>query len=761
MTDRRFTLVVWLLGFVLAGLFFWPLVTGGGFVGGDIYSYYFPQKIFYAEQLQQGHSPFWNDRVGHGYPMLAESQAGVFYPPHLVLYTWLDVNTAYSLSHLLHYVLAFVFTVGYARRFGVVRVGALLTGLVFVYGWFPCRSCWEWAITGGAWLPAALWSVECLLQTRRWRFAGLLAGVLAVQMLAGHFQLAWITQLVLVVYVPCRLWWVRVEAELLPSRARWRAGVLLLVSGGLAIGLAAMQLLPTWEFRRVSQRAEVGADHPLQFGSIPAWYWSQAVMPFKWYSPTTNRTAALQAEPPIPGVATNEGEAHLYFGLAPLLLAVIGIGAAFGRGDPRWIFWLLLGMLALFFTTGRLVPFVDWLPGFSFFQGPGRYGIVVTLAMALLAGEAAGRWLTTHATGRLGVVVAWLGALAAMGSTWWLVEMTWMVYETHPEAPPPPDWLPPVAVTLGGLVMCMASVAIGIYLESRARSSMVVAGRRLALATVAVATVCDLWLVSHMVQFTDVIDNPPISRLSESPVRRQLAESDLPTRVFAPMANFPTVLGTASTPVYFTFGPSEYTRRDLVMPSSAVEDPDDSFVPQTDAQMDWLERSGVTHIISYKAIDAARWPVEEIWRGRDPVMNPALGRQSPLYLYRLTGGRGRVSWDLPDEGNTVDEFSETGSEVTIDVTTRVAGRLVLTELMAEGWQVEVDGEPREVELVEGMFRGVRLQPGESRVRWCYRPPGLYWGLFISGIALLVLATVGLIRHRRPGWLAGLELDEPS
>ena len=112
MTDRRFTLVVWLLGISLAGLFWWPLVTGGGFVGGDIYSYYFPQKTFYAEQLQQGHSPFWNDRVGHGYPMLAESQAGVFYPPHLALYTWLEVNTAYSLSHLLHYVLAFVFTVG-------------------------------------------------------------------------------------------------------------------------------------------------------------------------------------------------------------------------------------------------------------------------------------------------------------------------------------------------------------------------------------------------------------------------------------------------------------------------------------------------------------------------------------------------------------------------------------------------------------------------------------------------------------------------
>ena len=589
MSDRRFTLVAWLLGIALAGLFWWPLVTGGGFVGGDIYSYYFPQKIFYAEQLQRGLSPFWNDRVGHGYPMLAESQAGVFYPPHLALYTWLEVNTAYSLSHLLHYVLAFVFTVGYARRFGIPRFGALLAGLVYVYGWFPTRSCWEWAIIGGTWLPAALWSVECFLQTRRWRFAALLSAVLSVQMMAGHFQLAWITQLVLVVYVPCRLWWVPVMEPLLPSHARWRAGVLLLLSGGLAIGLAALQLLPTWEFRQVSQRAEAGADHPLQFGSIPAWYWTQAVMPFRWYSPTTDRTAALQRDPAIPGVATNEGEAHLYFGLAPFLLAVLGIGSMFRRGDPRGIFWILVGTLALFYTTGRMVPLVDWLPGFSYFQGPGRYGVVVTLAVALLAGEMAGRWLAPVVGGSFRSIVVWSGSLLALGSSWWLVDVTWVVVEANPGVVAAPDWLPSTVLVIGVLGGFVVLAAVGMFLVSRPRVPQVVAGQRLALAILALATVLDLWLVAHLVQFTEVLDDPPISRLASSPVRQALSESKMPARVFAPMANFPTVLGVSATPVYFTFGPSEYTRRDLMMPSSQVDDPDDSFVPQTEAQMDWLE----------------------------------------------------------------------------------------------------------------------------------------------------------------------------
>jgi hypothetical protein len=383
------------------------------------------------------------------------------------------------------------------------------------------------------------------------------------------------------------------------------------------------------------------------------------------------------------------------------------------------------------------------------------------LAVALLAGETVDRVLTASVAAPRRMMVVWVGSLVALVSSWWLVDVTWVVVEANPGVAAPPGWLPSTTLATSVLAVFAAAALAAMYVAGQLWASKVVIGQQLAMAVLALATVLDLWLVAHLVQFTEVLDDPPISRLASSPVRQALSESKMPARVFAPMANFPTVLGVSATPVYFTFGPSEYTRRDLMMPSSQVDDPDDSFVPQTEAQMDWLERAGVTHIVSYKPIDSARWPVQEIWRGRDPVMNSALGRRSPLFLYRLTEGRGRVSWDSGADRNSITGYSGTGSEVVIDVTTRVAGRLVLTELMAEGWQVEVDGEPRKVELVEGMYRGVRLQPGESRVRWHYQPPGLYWGLLISGVALLMLATAGLIRYRKPGWLAGLELNEPS
>jgi hypothetical protein len=45
-------------------LFWWPLASGGGLVGGDTYRYFLPQKVIYAELLRNHELPLWNDSVG-------------------------------------------------------------------------------------------------------------------------------------------------------------------------------------------------------------------------------------------------------------------------------------------------------------------------------------------------------------------------------------------------------------------------------------------------------------------------------------------------------------------------------------------------------------------------------------------------------------------------------------------------------------------------------------------------------------------------
>ena len=90
----------------------------------------------------------------------------------------------------------------------------------------------------------------------------------------------------------------------------------------------------------------------------------------------------------------------------------------------RFVIPLLLGLAAVVYATGWLIPVTRHLPGFSFFMGPGRYGIVAALAVALLAGYSLDRWLSRRPRARWPVLVA-CGVFAATAFDLWFVRCHW------------------------------------------------------------------------------------------------------------------------------------------------------------------------------------------------------------------------------------------------------------------------------------------------------------------------------------------------
>ncbi|HSG69131.1 MAG TPA: hypothetical protein VLA12_01880, partial [Planctomycetaceae bacterium] len=387
------------LGFGLTYLFWSQVWHGGGWIGGDIYTYYFPQKLTYQESLTRGDWALWNDLVAHGYPQLAESQTGVFYPLHLLFYTRFDLCRAYHLNQLLHYVLAFAGTVLLARTLKLSLPAAVLAGVVYTYGWFPARTSLEWAIVGGAWLPFAVWTTERFLVSRAWKFLILLAVILALQLLAGHFVIAFLTILTTLGYSFARTVLFPVKHETTrpnsSSSSTVRPKFRMLAACGVALGcgflLAGVQLVPSWELKQHSQRDE--EFHDVGYGHLPPEYLAQVVAPWKWYSLGDARNEKLQKLDWLAlDSATNTVEAHLYFGLVPFALAIIGLfPISNSRPLDRWqrLVWWGLALLAVSYAMGWWLPLTRQLPGFSFFIGPGRYGLIATLGIALLSAEAA------------------------------------------------------------------------------------------------------------------------------------------------------------------------------------------------------------------------------------------------------------------------------------------------------------------------------------------------------------------------------------
>jgi Bacterial membrane protein YfhO len=736
----------------LAAFFWLPLFSGGGFIGGDVYSYYLPQKVVFAEHLRNAELPLWNDRAGHGYPIVGESQTGAFYPLNVLLYRTLGVNAAYNWNHLIHYGLAFFFTWLYARAIGLCAWSSGLTALTFVYAWFPSRCCWEWAIVGGAWMPAAFWCVEQFLNTLRWRHLIGLTAVLTLQLLAGHFNLAFLTLLAIVPYVALRVLFVGPQAPQMSSRSRAARVLLPLAAAACSFGLAAVQLAPTWELKQHSQRESPGPSHRLEQGSIPVWYWSQAVRPWYWYSVQTDRDAALRASEAELGAPTNQVEAQLYFGLIPLMLAAAEIFSAIRARDRISLIWIALAVAALLYTPGWLLVVTRHIPGFDFFQDPGRYGVITTLGVAVLAGKSLDR---LRSTGALWLALALLiGFVAASWTALTLTSQAEGLAATIDYSNP--FVLGGISISSGavsglmlvGLIAIVLAIAARYVRRTPEQSQPPQIGPIVFTVCALVATALDLWLVSRVVTYSLMVADPPINHLQESPVRKSLAARGGTARVYAPYSNLGTVLGAAATPVYLTFGPAAYDDPKLKMPGNGSKRAD---------QVAWMRRAGVTHILSFEPPEQLGYPARVIWSGFDPLLNPAMGRYNePFYLSELEGSRGRVAWEHPDARQTAKITDYRSDRVTAQTDAATGGRLIVTDLMYPGWQVAIDGTPAEALTVDEMFRGIDVPAGSHTIVWSYHPRSLYWGLGVSIATFVLLAAVAHVRYWHPQRLAFLD-----
>ena len=195
-------------------------------------------------------------------------------------------------------------------------------------------------------------------------------------------------------------------------------------------------------------------------------------------------------------------------------------------------------------------------------------------------------------------------------------------------------------------------------------------------------------------------------------------------------------------PVYLGLGPAAYFDPDLAMPQPL---PFRETLP-TEAQLDWLERNGVTHILSLTQIPQGGWPVNQVWFGADPCLNVPLARSSShgFYLYELERTRGRVSWLTPGDNPVPRLVRYEPQQAEIEVEAREPGTVVLTDLAYPGWEVSVDGNPSEKILVENIFRGVKVPAGVHRIRWTYQSRSVYLGGVFS---LLGCITWGALTRK--------------
>ncbi len=327
----------------------------------DLGPMFYPMRFSLAESFKAGELPLWDRHMGMGFPLLANFQSGVFYPPNLI-YLILPFFTAVRSLFLLHYLIAATGCYLLIRQWKYPPYLAILGSLLFTLGGTVVSlsnllNHFQTAV----WLPWVIYMGERAIRTASWKsFVGLTVALL-VQFLAGSPELyAMSMGLLLVDGLTIKA----VEGNLPHQKTL----LILVAANVLTVGLAMVQILPTVE---LFQESRGSVSVPYSIASL----WSLRPMslfniffPYGEVDPSLVSGTRLFFSSDIPFLVSHYMGAISLFGLylsfyycsvkeKSLLFGILGLSIILALGDHTPVYPFLY----------RLVPF------FSVFRYPEKF----------------------------------------------------------------------------------------------------------------------------------------------------------------------------------------------------------------------------------------------------------------------------------------------------------------------------------------------------------------------------------------------------
>lgn len=387
-------------------LFFWRLLTPvsadqASITKGDFSGQFVAFAAYQYQRFSLGEIPLWNPYNNGGLPFIGDTQAAVFYPPRLIAIALSNWAGGYSyhaleLEMMAHVLLGSLLMYAFARRVTQNSPGsvpaAFIAALIFSYGGFmgsypPLQVA---LLEATIWMPLALLGIHRSTEESPFRIQWLALSGLAfgLSWMAGHPQTSFFQTYLLLAYLGFRV----IEKQL-----KWQSFI-----GGAALfgiiggGLAAIQLLPGFEYLTHTARAGMGFDS--KGNGFPLQDIVQLV---------------------IPGVVSLWSP--LYVGLIGLVLA----GLALWRRVAHSRFWAGSALLAFGLSLGAHTPvfaaLYNLIPGLRFFRGQERAAYIVSFSLAVLASLGTAHLISWEkpkeyqAISKVRRALRWLGILSAAG----------------------------------------------------------------------------------------------------------------------------------------------------------------------------------------------------------------------------------------------------------------------------------------------------------------------------------------------------------
>jgi hypothetical protein len=557
---------------------------------------------------------------------------------------------------------------------------------------------------------------------RRARDVALLALLLGLEMLCGHPQAAWLTQVGLVAFLVGR----RVSRPVL--QAIVHLGVDLSLAGGalaLGLSLAAVALLPLAELAGQGNRPAASVAFAAAL-SEPSYGWATLIVPI---------------ELPYFGFQAN---GQLYAGLVPLIAGICGLTFVRDR-NVRGL--LALALFAGLLAAGEQTPvfrlFYRAVPGVGWFRIHARATVLVTTAFVLGAGLFFSRTVSRRMAMGAGVLA--LAALAGSAAFC----LVWPGYGAAA-----------VGMALQrGLVAAVAGLLVVAWIiegsSGQTRRGRVVAGLLI------LATAMDLGFAVYALK-QDNHETPPLE--GEALVQRALESQSMlqpgiaPPRVFIPnfRENAGMVRGWSGPYGYSALAPGRVWKYmhnvlSVPVPLTANTFPSRALAafgpfPYNSMALVIGANARTRHLALNPSPDPRAYVASSVRLVHDDDEATALMRaqhdfhhvalvEQPLVLpeHGATDGRARITRFAPER-------------ISIAVESPAPALLVLAEPWYPGWEARVNGSVVPCIPANAWMRAVQVPAGDSQVEMTFHSTYLLPGGLISLVSLAAILWM-LIRRR--------------
>jgi hypothetical protein len=355
-----------LVGFVLP-----DLISGRLVLTGDNLQQNYPLHVLVGSMLRHGQLPFWNQYIFSGTPLMADFNAGAFYP--LVgLFVVLSDRAAWIATEVVLFSAIAIGMYVFLRALKLSTVACLLGAVTFAFAGPVLSQVNHVDMTEGfVAIPWMLLAVHHIVRDGRWRWA-ILLGIAYATVILGGAPEAMLDEALLVIAFAV------MSAGL--SRERWWRVLSRCATGAvLALSLAAIQWLPGLEAIRNSQR---GAGFAAAAGSYPTPFSIFALVPYIDGGYGRLGEAQFFSQYNLP-------EVGIYLGVLPLIALITLL-------HPRWpsrlaardrLTWYAVGVFGYLLALGSNTPLehlFNRIPLYGHQRLQSRNMVIVATAVSVL-----------------------------------------------------------------------------------------------------------------------------------------------------------------------------------------------------------------------------------------------------------------------------------------------------------------------------------------------------------------------------------------